>query len=73
MMNLEGHLPEPKLDEMYLMLIRRANLDAMGGRAVTTTAAHAGATKRVVGTVVSSEKCPPYQPMVRCPQETTLG
>ncbi len=73
MVNLEGHLPEPKLDEMYLMLIRQANLDAMGGRAVTTTVAHAGATKRVVRSCGLFRKCPPYQPVVQCPQETMSG
>ena len=43
--NLEGRPPDPKLDEMYIKLIRRANLDAIGGRAVTTTQAHAAAVK----------------------------
>jgi hypothetical protein len=46
--NLEGHLPESNLDDMYLKLMHRANLDAMSGRAITTTAAHAAATKRLV-------------------------
>ncbi len=30
--NLEGHLPESYLDDMYLKLIRQANLEAMSGR-----------------------------------------
>jgi hypothetical protein len=35
-LNMEGRLPVPELDDAYVMLIRRANLDAMGGRAKTT-------------------------------------
>jgi hypothetical protein len=34
MVNLEGHLPAKGLDDVYLMLICQANLDAMGGQAV---------------------------------------
>ncbi len=34
MINLEGRLPIPKLDDAFMMLIRQANLDAMGGRSV---------------------------------------
>ena len=33
MLNLEGRLPVAKLDDTYKMLIRRANLDAIAGRA----------------------------------------
>jgi hypothetical protein len=47
MINLEGHLPAEGLDDAYIMLIRRANLDAMGGRAVATIEAHAVATSEV--------------------------
>jgi hypothetical protein len=45
MINLEGCLPVPGLDDVYIMLILRANLDAMGGRAVATIEAHAAAIK----------------------------
>ena len=36
MLNLEGSLPVAELDDMYVILIRRANLDAIAGRATTT-------------------------------------
>jgi hypothetical protein len=47
MINLEGHLPVPGLDDAYVMLIRQANLDAMGGRVMATIEAHAAAIKRM--------------------------
>jgi hypothetical protein len=48
MINLEGWLPVPNLDDTYVMLLRQANLDAMLGRAVSTIKAHATAVKRTV-------------------------
>jgi hypothetical protein len=48
MINLEGWLPVPNLDDMYVMLLRRANLDAMLGCAVSTTEAHAAAVQHTV-------------------------
>ena len=48
MLNLEGRLPVAGLDDMYIMLIRRANLDAIAGRATTTIEAHANQIKRTV-------------------------
>ncbi len=45
MVNLEGQLPVKGLDDMYLMMICQANLDAMGGRAVATIKAHAASIK----------------------------
>ncbi len=43
LINLEGHPPVERLDDAYVMLIRQANLDAMGGRAVATIEAHMAA------------------------------
>jgi len=48
MRNLEGRLPAEGWDDMYVTYIRRANLDAMGGRARSTIEAHAAAIKRCV-------------------------
>ena len=73
MVNLEGRLPDPKLDEMYLMLIRRANLDAMGGRAVTTTAAHASATKRVIRNCSIFRKTPTIPARGPMPMKDVVG
>ena len=49
MLNLEGRLPEIGLDDTYIMLLRQANLDAMGGRAVATIERHACTVIRMVG------------------------
>jgi hypothetical protein len=73
MVNLEGRRPDPKLDEMYLMLIRRANLDAMGGRAVTTTAAHASATKRVIRNCSIFRKTPTIPARGPMPMRDVVG
>ena len=40
-MNLEGRPRLDGLDDTYCMLIRRANLDAMAGRAAPTLQGHA--------------------------------
>jgi hypothetical protein len=48
MFNLERWLPAPELDDMYIMRMHQANLDAMGGRAVTTIKAHMAAIKQSV-------------------------
>lgn len=40
MLNLEGRRPVDGLDDKYATYIRRANLDAMGGRAKFTLEAH---------------------------------
>jgi hypothetical protein len=48
MFNLERCLPVPELDDMYVMCICGANLDAMGGRAILTIEGHAAAIKRTV-------------------------
>ena len=41
LLNLEGRLPVAKLDDTYKMMIRRANLDAIAGRAESTIKSHA--------------------------------
>jgi hypothetical protein len=48
MRNLEGRLPTPGLDDAFVMCICQANLDVMGGRAVSTIDSHAAAVKRTV-------------------------
>ena len=73
LLNLEGHLPASKSDDMYIKLIRRANLDAFGGRAVTTTSAHASATKRLVGKCAIFGKMPMIPPSGPFPLSDTVG
>jgi hypothetical protein len=48
LLNLEGRLPVDGLDDMYVTCIRRANLDALGGRAKSTIEAKASSIKRSV-------------------------
>jgi len=48
MINLEGRLPEPGLDDAFVIGLRQANLDAMGDQARTTIVAHANAIGRLV-------------------------
>ena len=48
MINLEGRLPVEGLDDLYVACIRRANLDASGGLAVSTIEAKASSIKRTV-------------------------
>jgi hypothetical protein len=48
LLNLEGQLSVPELDDIYVMCIRQANLDAMGGRAVLTIEGHAAVVKQTV-------------------------
>jgi hypothetical protein len=58
MFNLERCLPVPGLDDAYVMCIRQANLDAMGGRATSTIAAHATAVKCTVQNCALIQKTP---------------
>ncbi len=62
MVNLEGRLPVKGLDDAYIMLIRRANLDAMGGWAVATIQGHAAALKRSVYNCQLFRKTPTIPP-----------
>ena len=47
-MNIEGRPRLERLDDTYCMLIRRANLDAMAGRAAPNLTGHASSVKRTV-------------------------
>ena len=58
LVNLERRLPVPGLDDVYVSLIRRANLDAMAGRAKSTIAGHVAALKRSVNNSRMIRKTP---------------
>jgi hypothetical protein len=58
MMNLEGRCPTPGLDDTFVMCICRANLDAMGGRAVSTIGSHAAVVKQTVMNCAQIRKTP---------------
>jgi hypothetical protein len=71
--NLEGHLPESNLNDMYLKVIHRANLDAMSGWAITTMAAHAAATKHLVRKCTLIGKTPTIPPRRPLPMSDLVG
>jgi hypothetical protein len=62
MINLKGHLPEKGLDDAYIMMIRQANLDAIGGRAVATIKAHAATVMRAAHNCQLLRKTPTILP-----------
>jgi hypothetical protein len=72
-LNLVGQLPKPGMNDMYLKLIHRANLDAMGGCAITTTKSHAAATKHMVWNCTTIHKTPIIPPCGPCPLSDTVG
>jgi hypothetical protein len=62
MVNLKGRPTGKGLDDTYLMLIRQASLDAMGGQAVATIQGHAAALKRSVYNCHLFRKMPTIPP-----------
>ena len=72
-MNLEGRLPVPGTDDAFIMLIRRANLDAMGGRAQSTIEAHAAAIKRWAQNCKLFGMTPPIPPRGPMPMAYQVG
>ncbi len=73
MINLEGRLPLPGLDDAFVMLIRRVNLDAMGGRAQATIEAHAAAVKRLTENCKLFRMTPPIPPRGPMPMTDQVG
>jgi hypothetical protein len=73
MINLEGRLPAEGLVDAYIMLIHRANLDAMGGRAVATIEAHASAILRTVHNCQQFRKTPKIPPQGPMPMSDSVG
>ncbi len=72
-LNLEGRLPIAERDDAYLMIIRRANLDAMSGRAVSTSKTHADEIKRVVRNCALIGKTPNIPPRGPMPLADVVG
>jgi hypothetical protein len=70
---MEGCLPQSGCDDMYMKLIRQANLDAIGGRAVTTTKAHAATTLHMVGNCAAIRKTPMIPAQGPCKLEDAVG
>jgi hypothetical protein len=73
MVNLEGRLPVKGLDDAYIMLLRRANLDTMGGRAVATIEAHKCAVLRMVRNCQQFHKTPSVPPRGPMPLTDNVG
>jgi hypothetical protein len=73
MVNLEGRLPTPELDDAYVMCIRRANLDNMGSRAISTIGSHAAAVKQAVASCSLIRKTPALPARRPMPMADELG
>ena len=72
-MNLEKRLPVSGMDDMYIMVIRRANLDAMAGRAETTLIAHSNSILRTVKFCQAFHKTPSVPPRGPMPFGDQVG
>ena len=73
MINLEARLPVDGLDDLYVACIRRANLDASGGLAVSTIKAKASSIKRTVGECKLLRKTPLIPSRGPMPMEDNVG
>jgi hypothetical protein len=73
LLNMEGCLPQSGCDDMYLKLIRQANLDAIGGRTVTTTKAHTVTILRMVRNCAAIRKTPMIPARGPCKLEDSVG
>lgn len=66
MINLERRLPIPGKDDAYVMFLRRANLDAMSGRAPSTITSHAREIAQMIrnsALIGKTPNIPPRGPM----------
>lgn len=73
MINLEQRLPSPGLDDVYVSILRRANLDAMAGRAKLTIASHVGVTMRTVKNCQMIQKTPTIDAHGPMPLKDSVG
>jgi hypothetical protein len=73
MINLQGWLPVEGLDDAYIMLLRQANLDAMGGRAMVTIKAHTSAISRAICNYQQFRKTPTIPPRGPMPMTDSVG
>jgi hypothetical protein len=74
-LNLEGRPRGDESNDVYVMCIRRANLDAMGGQAISTIQAHAAAVSRTVQNCRLMGKTPaiPNRGPMPCADELGMG
>ena len=74
MVNLENRLPSADGgDSMYVRLLRRANLDAMGSRAPSTIRSHAAAVCRSIKLCTGFGKTPTIMTRGPMPLQDTVG
>jgi hypothetical protein len=73
--NLEERLTVCNLDDVYVMCICRANLDAMGGRAISAIQSHASALKRAIQNCCIIRKTPtiPLRGPIPCADKLGMG
>ena len=70
--NMERREPGPK-DDFTMKCIRRANLDMMAGKAVTTIRGHKNRTKELVRYAEMSNRTPSLEPRGPFPEEDQIG
>lgn len=70
--NLEKRSPGPK-DEFLMKCIRRANLDAMAGKAVSTIRGHKNQTLEMIRIDEHANKTPSLQPRGPFPESDPIG
>ncbi|KAL7460179.1 hypothetical protein ACHAXS_000641 [Conticribra weissflogii] len=70
--NLESRDPTSR-DASYVMCIRRANLDAMAGKAKLTILSHLRETKTVIANCERIRKTPPFPPRGPFPLQDLVG
>ena len=71
--NIEGRDPVPGRDDLYLICIRRANLDAMLGKSPLTIKAHRRETVAALENAASIGKTPAYHPRGPFPMSDEVG
>ncbi len=71
--NLERRLPMAGLDDMYVSIIRRVNLDAMAGRAKSLIAGHVVATLRSIKNCQMIRKTPSIEARGPMPLRDLVG
>ena len=73
MANLERRWPSDGLDDAYVAIIRRANLDAMAGRARSTAAGHVAAVQRTLSNCSLIRKSPTFGSRGPMPLQDATG
>ena len=72
-MNLEGRFPIKGLDDTYVMLVRRVNLDIINGRAKATLKSHAASVLRTVQNCQRYGKTPSVPVRGPMPLKDSIG